>query len=87
MLCRRALMPRDPAGDLGPGVEAELVQDAADVALDGALGDEEARADLLAARWRSVTAHDVRWREQAAALGAMRSSRFGEATAAAGTLV
>src|SRR5438094_5062267 len=36
-----------PGGDLGPGAEAELVQDAADVAVDGALGDEQPRADLL----------------------------------------
>jgi hypothetical protein len=36
-----------PDGDLGPGAEAELVQDAADVAVDGALGDEQPRSDLL----------------------------------------
>src|SRR2546421_12433685 len=50
MLCSRALMPRDPAGDLGPGVEAELVQDAADVAVHGALGNEQACPDLLVAQ-------------------------------------
>src|SRR6266516_1427629 len=36
-----------PGVDLGPRVEAELVQDAADVAVDGALGYEQARSDLL----------------------------------------
>src|SRR5215469_14025661 len=40
----------DPARDLGARVEAELVQDAAHVAVDGALGDEQARADLLVAQ-------------------------------------
>src|SRR5256885_15451409 len=50
MLCSRALMPRDPAGDLGPGVEAELVEDAADVAVHGALGNEQACPDLLVAQ-------------------------------------
>src|SRR5215831_3660176 len=43
-----ALLTRrcDPGGDLGPRAEAELVQDAADVAVNGALGDEQARPDL-----------------------------------------
>jgi hypothetical protein len=34
----------DPPGDLGSGVEAELVEDVGDVGLDGALGQEQ-RAD------------------------------------------
>src|SRR4029077_15221621 len=36
-----------PTGDLGSRVEPELVQDAADVAVDGALGDEQLYANLL----------------------------------------
>jgi MMPL family len=36
-----------PDGDLGPGAEPELGQDAADVAVDGALGDEQPCSDLL----------------------------------------
>jgi len=36
-----------PGSDLGAGVDAELVQDAADVAVHGALGDEQPRPDLL----------------------------------------
>src|SRR5215831_21287409 len=51
---RRAATPRprllvqgcDPGGYLGPRIEAELVQGAADVAVNGALGDEQARPDL-----------------------------------------
>src|SRR5215470_8547871 len=39
-----------PAGDMGAGVEAELVQDAANVALDGTLGYEQAGTDLLVAQ-------------------------------------
>src|SRR5215471_8071620 len=39
-----------PAGDLGAGVEAELVQNAADVALHGALRYEQAGPDLLVAQ-------------------------------------
>ena len=35
-----------PGGDLGSRVKAELVQDAADVAVDGPLGYEQARSDL-----------------------------------------
>jgi hypothetical protein len=35
-----------PGGDLGSRVKAELVQDAAEVAVDGALGDEQAGSDL-----------------------------------------
>jgi hypothetical protein len=38
---------RHPGGDLGSRAKAELVQDAADVAVDGALGYEQARSDLL----------------------------------------
>src|SRR5437879_8119796 len=38
---------REPAGDLGSRVEPELVQDASDVAVDGSLGDEQLRANLL----------------------------------------
>jgi hypothetical protein len=36
-----------PSGDLGPGVEAELVQGVADAAFLGAFGDEQAGADPL----------------------------------------
>ena len=39
----------DPACDLGSGVEPELVQNAANVAVDGTLRDEKARPDLLVA--------------------------------------
>jgi len=35
-----------PAADLGPGVEALLVEDVGDVGLDGALGQEQAGCDL-----------------------------------------
>src|SRR2546430_4196031 len=41
---------RHPGGDLGTRVEPELVQDVADMAVDGVLGDVEARADLLVAQ-------------------------------------
>jgi hypothetical protein len=41
---------RDPAGDLRSSVDPELVKDAAHVAVHCALGDEEARADLLVAQ-------------------------------------
>src|SRR5262249_15506876 len=41
---------RHPARDLRAGVEAELVQDAANVALHRALGYEQAGADLLVAQ-------------------------------------
>src|SRR5207244_3053660 len=46
---RQPLLTRrcQPGGDLGPRAEAELVQDAADVAVGGALGYEQAHADLL----------------------------------------
>jgi hypothetical protein len=40
---------REPGGDLSAGVESELVQDAADVAVDRAFGDEEVSSDLLVA--------------------------------------
>lgn len=30
----------DPRGDLGPGIEPQLVEDVVDMGLDGALGDE-----------------------------------------------
>jgi len=43
----RLLRRCHPGGDLGSRIEAELVQDAADVAVDGALGDEQACPDLL----------------------------------------
>jgi hypothetical protein len=36
-----------PAGELSAGVETHLVQDAADVILDGSFGDEQPTADLL----------------------------------------
>src|SRR5436190_20125803 len=49
-----------PGGDLGPGAEAELVQDAADVAVDGALGDEQPRADLLVGQAVGDQPGDVR---------------------------
>src|SRR5437773_3809685 len=49
-----------PGGDLGPGAEAELVQDAADVAVDGALGDEQPRADLLVGQAVSDQPRDIR---------------------------
>jgi hypothetical protein len=39
---------RHPAGDLGPRAKPELVQDAADVAGDGALGYEQ-----VAGRWQA----------------------------------
>ena len=44
-----ALLARvcDPGCDLRPRTEAELVQDAADVAVDGALGDKQACPNLL----------------------------------------
>src|ERR1700674_2380889 len=41
---------RHPGGDLGAGVEPQLVQDAANVAANGALGYEQARSDLLVAQ-------------------------------------
>src|SRR5215471_6129108 len=41
---------RDPARDLGPRVEPELVPDAADMGVDRALGDEQTRSDLLVAQ-------------------------------------
>src|SRR5947199_1405346 len=37
---------REPAGNLGSRVEPELVQDASDMAVNGALGNEKLRADL-----------------------------------------
>src|SRR5437773_8895023 len=49
-----------PGGDLGPGAEAELVQDAADVAVDGALGDEQPRADLLVRQAVGDQSRDIR---------------------------
>ena len=41
---------RDPAGDSRSRVEAELVHDAANVTLDGAVRNEKARSDLLVAQ-------------------------------------
>ncbi len=38
-----------PAGDLDAGVDAEAVEDLGHVRLDGALGQEQAGADLLVA--------------------------------------
>src|ERR1700730_1144710 len=36
-----------PGGDLGSRVDAELVQDAADMAVDGSFGYEKTRSDLF----------------------------------------
>src|SRR5438270_7318501 len=40
----------DQRGDLGSGVGSELIKDAADVAVDGALRYEQPRSDLLVAQ-------------------------------------
>src|SRR5438132_3569059 len=48
-----------PSGDLGSGVEPQLVQDAADMAVDGALRDEQARSDLLVAQAVSDQSRDL----------------------------
>src|SRR6266851_2002386 len=51
---------REPAGDLGSRVEPELVQDASDVAVDGALGDEQLRANLLVCEALSEQRRELR---------------------------
>src|SRR3984893_17405042 len=48
--CGQLLIRRHPACDLGARVKAELVQDAADVAVDGALRYEQPGSDLLVAQ-------------------------------------
>src|SRR5215472_12269728 len=54
-----ALRRRHPGGDLGAGVDAELVQDAPDMAVHGALGDEQPRPDLLVGQALSDQPRDV----------------------------
>src|SRR5450759_2156120 len=49
----------DPARDLRPRPEAKLVEDAADVAVDGTLRDEQPGADLLVAQAVRDQARDV----------------------------
>ncbi len=58
-LVRLLVWRRHPAGDLGAGVDAKLVQDAADVALHGALGYEQAGPDLLVAQAFSDQLRDL----------------------------
>src|SRR5712692_11639367 len=57
---------RDPGGNLGARVDPQLVQDAADVAVDGAFGDEKTRSDLLVAQALGDQPRDLRFtlREQ-----------------------
>src|SRR5215471_10277821 len=50
---------RHPGGDLGAGVDAELVQDVPDVAVHGALGDEQPRPDLLVGQAFSDQPRDI----------------------------
>ncbi|GAA4622743.1 hypothetical protein GCM10023196_016150 [Actinoallomurus vinaceus] len=50
---------RHPTCDLGARVEAELVQDVANVALDGAFGYEQTRADLFVGQALSQESRDI----------------------------
>src|SRR5579859_6346143 len=50
---------RHPARDLRARAESELVEDAADMAVDGALRDEQPGADLLVAQTVRDQARDV----------------------------
>src|SRR5712691_9864443 len=53
------LARRHPGRDLSARVEPQLVEDAADVAVDGAFRDEKTRSDLLVAQAVGDQAGDV----------------------------
>jgi hypothetical protein len=59
MPSKRVRPSRHPTRDLGARVEAELVEDVTDVALDGAFGYEQARADLFVGQTVGQKSRDV----------------------------
>src|SRR6266446_10647656 len=66
----------DPAGDLGSRAESELVQDAAHVTVDGALGNEQPGSDLLVGQALGYQPGHVRLPlRQRARIGSWRRTR------------
>src|SRR5689334_9709164 len=56
---RRVLISREPARDLDPRVEAQLVEDVVDVVVHGSLRDEETGRDLAIAQTAGQQPRDL----------------------------